>query len=87
MTIRHKATAGTMQSSDAMITVEPSDSLEILIESTVRKQFEPLIREQVEATLARLGVTTGRIHISDRGALDYALSARVETAIQRAHQE
>lgn len=87
MRIRRKATAGTMQSSDLVVTVEPSEALEIEIESTVKKQFEHLIRARIEAVLAGLDVTSGRVRVSDRGALDYAIAARVETAIHRADQE
>ena len=86
MQIRRKASAGTMQSSDLVVTVEPAESLEIRIESTVKKQFEHLIRARVEATLARHEVVGGRITISDRGALDYAIEARVETALRRAQE-
>ncbi len=84
MTIKTKSTAGTMQSSDVVVTVEPADALEIQIESTVKKQFEHLIRAQVERTLARHGVTRGLVRVSDRGALDYAIDARVEAALRRA---
>lgn len=87
MNIRRKASAGTMQSSDVMVTVEPCDTLEITVESTVKKQFEVLIRERIEATLALLGITSGRIQVSDRGALDYAIAARIESAIARANEE
>ena len=84
MQIERKGQAGTMQSSDLMVTVEPADQLSIEIESTVKKQFEHLIRARLEQTLARHGVTSGKINISDRGALDYAIEARIETALQRA---
>ena len=67
-----------------MVTVEPADQLSIEIESTVKKQFEHLIRARLEQTLARHGVTSGKINISDRGALDYAIEARLEAALQRA---
>jgi citrate lyase subunit gamma (acyl carrier protein) len=87
MQILRKATAGTMQSSDLMVVVEPAGTLTIEIESTVKKQFEHLIRARIEATLRDLGVAAGHIRVSDRGALDYALAARVETAVQRASQE
>jgi citrate lyase subunit gamma (acyl carrier protein) len=87
MQIRRKATAGTMQSSDLMVVVEPADSLRIDVESTVKKQFEHLIRAQITATLKTLGVATGHIQVSDRGALDYAIAARVEAAVQRASKE
>lgn len=84
MEIRRKATAGTMQSSDLIVQVEPADRLEIVIESTVKQQFEPLIRQAVERVVARHDVRTALIRISDRGALDYAIEARVESALRRA---
>lgn len=84
MTITRKATAGTVQSSDLVVQVEPAPAIEIQIESTVKKQFEHLIRHRVEAVLSRHGVTGARVHVSDRGALDYAIEARVEAALRRA---
>ena len=86
MQILRKASAGTMQSSDLMVVVEPAAALEIHIDSTVKKQFEQLIREQILRTLDQLQVRAGRIQVSDRGALDYAIAARIETAITRASE-
>jgi citrate lyase subunit gamma (acyl carrier protein) len=84
MNIVRRSTAGTMQSSDLIVQVEPADRLEIQIESTVKQQFEHLIRERVETVLSRHAVTRARVKVSDRGALDYAIEARVETALRRA---
>ncbi|BDG03141.1 citrate lyase acyl carrier protein [Anaeromyxobacter oryzae] len=84
MRIARKAQAGTMQSSDLMVVLEPADELRVEIESTVKKQFDPLIRAVVDEVLARHGVTAGRVRLTDRGALDYAIQARLETALQRA---
>lgn len=84
MDIKAKATAGTVQSSDLVVQIEPAESLLIEIDSTVKKQFEHLIRARIEQTLARHGVTRARVKVSDRGALDYAIDARMETAIRRA---
>ncbi len=84
MEITTKATAGTMQSSDLVVRVEPAEQLKISIESTVKKQFEHLIRERIEAVLQRHGVTRAHVAVADRGALDYAIEARVETALRRA---
>ena len=72
-----------MQSSDLMVFVEPSDSLDIEIDSTVKQQYEHLIRECVSGVLRRMNLARGRVIVSDRGALDYAIEARVETAIRR----
>jgi citrate lyase subunit gamma (acyl carrier protein) len=87
MRIRSKASAGTMQSSDLMVVVEPAETLTVDIDSTVKKQYEHLIRARISATLEQLQVSAGHIKISDRGALDYAIAARVETAVRRAAKE
>lgn len=84
MKIQRKGQAGTMQSSDLMVIVEPADGLVIEIESTVKKQFEHLIRAKLEQVLAKHGAENARISINDRGALDYAIEARLETALRRA---
>jgi len=83
MRIGKRAQAGTLQSSDLMVLVEPATLLVVEIESTVKAQFEHLIRERILQVLAANGVTAGRVRVTDRGALDYAIQARVETALQR----
>ena len=50
----------------------------------MKQQFEHLIRGRVEAVLSRHAVTRALVKVSDRGALDYAIEARVETALRRA---
>ncbi|MER2527960.1 MAG: citrate lyase acyl carrier protein [Candidatus Competibacter denitrificans] len=85
MRINKKAQAGTMQSSDLMVFVEPADDLIIEIESTVQQQFGHLIEARVKQVLKRLSVEQCRLMVSDRGALDYAIDARVEAALRRAN--
>ena len=85
MRISKKAQAGTMQSSDLIVYVEPADDLVIEIESTVQKQFGHLIEARIKQVLKRLNVEQVRIAVSDRGALDYAIDARVEAALRRAN--
>ena len=84
MKILKKGQAGTMQSSDLMVIVEPAEELIVEIESTVKKQFEHLIRAKIDEVLAKFETKSGRISINDRGALDYAIEARLEAALQRA---
>lgn len=84
MRIMKKVQAGTMQSSDLMVFLEPAETLVVTIESTVFKQFGGLIRAKVDEVLARHGVEAGEVRITDRGALDYAIEARLETALARA---
>ncbi len=84
MRINRTAQAGTMQSSDLLVTVEPADELLVEIESTVQKLFGHLIEAQVMRVIKRLSIEQGRIAVNDRGALDYAIDARVEAALRRA---
>ncbi|PST33582.1 citrate lyase acyl carrier protein [Enterocloster lavalensis] len=84
MRIVRGAVAGTLESSDVLVRVEPCDHcLEIVIESPVRRQFYEDIKKVVDLTLADFSVTKGRICLNDRGALDCVIAARLETAILR----
>lgn len=87
MSIRRRAQAGTIQSSDLMVFVEPAAELAVEIESTVKRQFEHLIRRKIEEVLKTHGIETGTVRVNDRGALDYAIEARLETALRRAAGE
>lgn len=87
MQITKRAQAGTMQSSDLMVFAEPNEDLIIEIDSTVAKQYGHLISKTVTAVIERMGVTSGLFRIKDRGALDYAIIARVEAAINRAQEK
>ena len=84
MEIKHNATAGTLESSDALITVEPAEgSIKLDITSSVMNQYGRQIRATVLDTLARLDVQSGKVTVVDKGALDCTLKARVECAVFR----
>ena len=86
MEIKKVAMAGTLESSDAQIMVEPGeDKVELIIESSVIHQYGKQIRKVVMETLERLGVTTGIVKVVDKGALDCTLKARVECAVFRSN--
>ena len=86
MKIEIAAVAGTLESSDAQITVEPgTEGIELTIESSVIHQFGKQIRAVVLETLERLEVTNARVTVVDKGALDCTLKARVECAVYRAN--
>lgn len=87
MKIQSKAVAGTLESSDAFVTVEPAATLEIELQSVVSRQYGEAIRAAVAGVVEELGVQTGRISVNDRGALDCVIRARVETALRRAGGE
>ena len=85
MVIEKTAMAGTLESSDAQVTVSPADTLEVVIESSVINQYGRQIKATVEETLGRLGVETGLVSVVDKGALDCTLKARVECAVFRSY--
>ena len=84
MVIQKPAVAGTVESSDALVSVEPGDGkIELTLTSSVMNQYGRQIKETVLETLARLGVDNVRISVVDKGALDCTLKARVECAVFR----
>ena len=83
MNIQKSASAGTMESSDVYVQIEPSASLEIQVESVVYNQFGDAIREVVAEVLQEQGIEAAAVRIIDRGALECVIRARVETAILR----
>ena len=86
MDVMKAAMAGTLESSDAQITVEPGNgSIELSIESSVIHQFGKQIKATVLETLNRLEVTDARVTVVDKGALDCTLKARVECAVYRSN--
>lgn len=84
MKICASAVAGTLESSDVYVKVEPSDKLELEIESVVYNQFSEEIKASVLEVLKELDVESGKISVTDKGAVDCVIRARVETAIKRA---
>lgn len=60
------------------------DTLEIEVQSVVFRQFGEKIKQSILEVVKELGVESGRITVSDKGAIDCVIKARVETAIKRA---
>ena len=86
MIIGKSAMAGTLEASDAQVTVEPSENgLELEISSSVMNQYGRQIRATVMQTLERLDVQSGKVTVVDKGALDCTLKARVECAVYRSN--
>ena len=78
--------AGTMESNDIMITVEPSDGggVQVDLTSSVYRQFGKQIISVIKETTAEYGVKNAVITAVDKGALDCTVRARVSTALMRA---
>ncbi len=83
MNIKNNSTAGTLESSDALVNVYPSDELKVEVKSSVYAQFGKQIEDTVKEVLENLEVKTGEVFVDDRGALDCTIRSRVQTAILR----
>ena len=85
MEILKTAAAGTLESSDCMVTVEPGQGICLNLSSSVMNQYGRQIKATVLETLERLGVENASVTVVDKGALDCTLKARVECAVYRSN--
>lgn len=84
MKIVKSASAGTMESSDVYVEIEPgTDGVQLQLESVVAQQFGDSICAVVRQVLAEQGVESANVRVVDRGALECVIRARVETAVLR----
>ena len=83
MEIQKSASAGTLESSDCLVTVEPGNGISLELSSSVMNQYGRQIKATVLDTLQRLGVENAAVTVVDKGALDCTLKARVECAVFR----
>lgn len=86
MEIIKNSIAGTLESSDIQIMIEPKEEngIEIELTSSVEKQFGKQIRKTIKETIEKLRVENARVIATDKGALDCTIKARVECAVYRA---
>ncbi|HOF99515.1 MAG: Citrate lyase acyl carrier protein [Firmicutes bacterium ADurb.Bin248] len=86
MQIVTKGVAGTMESSDISVRIEPreGEGITLTLTSAVMQQFGKQIEAVIRGTLASLGVTSAVVDAVDKGALDCTVEARVKTAAYRA---
>ena len=86
MELKTKAQAGSFESSDILIMVEPVKKGEgriIELKSIVMQQFGEDLLQQIHRDLDAFQINDIRIIINDKGALPPTISARLETAIKR----
>ena len=83
MEILKSAAAGTLESSDCMVTVEPGEGIHLELTSSVMNQYGRQIKAAVLETLERLDVKNANVTVVDKGALECTLKARVECAVFR----
>ena len=88
MKLLKTAMAGTMESGDIMVTIEPRKNGGITLDltSSVMQQYGRRIGEVIRETLGELGVTNAAVSAVDKGALDCTVRARVSAAAFRCAQ-
>ena len=86
MVLQTTAQAGTLESSDVMITVSPlpaGSGVEMELTSVVMKQYGEQIRSLMLEMLQEAHLTDVKLLVNDRGALECTLRARLTTALRR----
>lgn len=86
MELKKPAVAGTLESSDVQITLypNPGQGIRIQLESDVKALFGDAIEATVRDVLREFQVTDALVEVNDKGALDFAIRARMECAVCRA---
>lgn len=91
MKILRTAQAGSLESQDIMITVKKGKAgtgLIIHLESPSAVQYGRKIHEEIESVIKDFALEDIVIQAIDKGALEFTIKARTETAIKRAiHME
>ena len=75
--------AGSVESNDVLITVQPSETLIIEITSIVDAFFHDQIEKVINDTLKENNIINVKVTCQDKGALDYTIKARLVTALKR----
>lgn len=85
MKIIKAASAGTVESSDIIVKIEPAETgVEVVLTSSVMQQYGKQIETVIRETLEELGVEAARVEAVDKGALDCTVKARTQAAAYRA---
>jgi citrate lyase subunit gamma (acyl carrier protein) len=88
--ILREAQAGLQDKGDVVVRLAPAEAqsgVHLEIESKVMSMFGDQIRASVLEIIESYGLTDVHVSVRDQGALDYAIRARVQTAIERATRE
>lgn len=89
MRVHSSASAGTMESGDILIEIEPGEQkeVEVVLKSSVANEFGKQIVRTIREAAAAFGLEYAIINAVDKGALDCTIRARVSVACQRATGE
>lgn len=82
----NSAHAGTLESSDVYIQINPIDEdiVQIELESSVAELYDDMIKELIRTTLKEMSISGVNVNVQDKGALDFVIKARLQAAVYRA---
>lgn len=80
----HTASAGTLESSDCLVTVSPAGKLDLQYKGANSTVFAERTMCLVESVAKEYDLKGAEISIQDQGALEITIRARIETALERA---
>lgn len=86
MKVKKRAKAGSFESSDILVIIEPVEENTgrvIELDSTVMLQFGESILAEITQMLDKLNISDVKLIAQDKGALHPTICARVETALRR----
>lgn len=69
------------------VTLRDAGGIDLQLHSKQEKMFGETIRTCARACLKELGVKNALVEIRDYGSLDFAIRARIRTAVARARRE
>ncbi len=88
MRINKTAQAGALVSNDVLVTVMPNEEggvqVQLETKNVILKQFGKQIKQVVQDKVAEMEVEDVVVKVQDKGALNYTIRARVQTALERA---
>ena len=88
MKVVKNSKAGSLESCDLFVTIEPGKgTIDLEIESPVILKYGEKIKAVILNEIKKFHIESIKIRVVDRGALDHVIAARVETAIRRAIEE
>ncbi|MCQ2420578.1 MAG: citrate lyase acyl carrier protein [Clostridia bacterium] len=85
MQIQKQASAGTLESSDVMVTLKPAaqPGIHISISSKLAYQYGESMEQTVREVCREFDITDADIELEDKGALDCVIRARTQAAVCR----
>jgi citrate lyase subunit gamma (acyl carrier protein) len=87
MKILKRSIAGTLESCDIQIHVNPHSGRKVTLDSPVAHLYEEHILGLIDKLLNDFNVEDVSVHAIDKGALDCTIKARVACALTRASEE